>query len=132
MAKITLIDDEDTFSEVMSLLLSTQGHEVTVAANGRDGLAVVQAMKPDLIICDVVMPVMSGFQVLERLRGSTWGMKIPFIFLTGSINDHEKRKAMEIGAKTFLQKPCGAELLFKTVDEALSSSGHCLRSVATV
>lgn len=129
MGTILLIDDEESFSTVTGLLLETLKHTVIIAQNGRIGLDMAQNSRPDLIICDILMPGMSGFDVLSKLRNSAWGVKVPFIFLTGSINDFEKRKAMELGAKNFLQKPCGAEALFKVVDEALNSSGHCLRTI---
>lgn len=79
--KILIIDDDIIFCDMLGELLRTEGAEVTVENDGASGLAVANELRPDLIVCDYMMPAMHGTQVLEAVRGG-WGAKVPFILLT--------------------------------------------------
>ncbi len=80
--KILIIDDDIIFCDMLGELLRTEGAVVTVANDGASGFSVAQELRPDLIVCDFMMPAMHGTQVLERVRSSEWGAAIPFMLLT--------------------------------------------------
>ena len=82
MAKILVIEDNDDLREDILETLELIGYEVLGAENGRVGIELVLAEMPDLIVCDIMMPVMNGFEVLESLRNNSKIAMIPFIFLT--------------------------------------------------
>jgi DNA-binding response OmpR family regulator len=104
-------DDEQTAS-VISEALHELGYEVAVARNGEEGLAAIRSEKPDLVICDVVMPDMNGFQVLERLvaAGSDHAA-IPFVFLTALGDRDSELAGRRLGADDYLTKPIDFERL---------------------
>ena len=82
MTKILLIEDEAGIRMTVSLMLKAEGYDITAAENGRKGLEAAHHNAPDLILCDVNMPEMDGFQVLEELRKEPALAVTPFIFLT--------------------------------------------------
>jgi CheY-like chemotaxis protein len=79
---ILIIDDDLAFSEMLSEILKDEGAIVSVAHDGAQGLEVAEQLKPDLIMCDVMMPRVKGTEVLQTVRSSEWGVNIPFVLLT--------------------------------------------------
>ncbi|MCC7430175.1 response regulator [bacterium] len=111
MAKILVIDDDKMIRSVTSEILSIKGYEVETASKGQEGIGLAKNILPDLIICDISMPEMNGFEVLSELRKDYSTRNIPFIFLTGVlIQKHDVRKGMDLGADDYLTKP------FKIID----------------
>lgn len=112
MTKILVIDDQEMLREELLQILNLEGFQVLVAANGQEGLALARTYQPDLILCDVVMPVLDGHGVLQALRADAAIARIPFIFLTAKADKIELRKGMKLGADDYLTKPFSrAELL---------------------
>lgn len=112
MQKILLIEDNTEIRENMTEILELAGYEVVAAADGKEGVALAQQHKPDLIICDIMMPVLDGYGVLHMLQRNNALQNIPFIFLTAKSERSEIRKGMEMGADDYITKPFeGAELL---------------------
>jgi pilus assembly protein CpaE len=111
MATILVIDDDKNTRRVLSAILSPLGYQVITAEDGTQGLNAVQAAPPDLIITDVVMPGIDGYEVTRRLRRNARYADIPILILTGRAGLEEKLKGFEAGANDYLTKPCeGAEL----------------------
>jgi CheY-like chemotaxis protein len=114
---ILLIEDEGSMGQVTQLLLESCGYEVTVAADGAQGLRLVKALSPNLIICDVNMPGMSGVDVVQALRQSDTTRHIPVVFLSGFISDEQKKEAEKLGVRAFLGKPCSFEEMKQVITE---------------
>jgi DNA-binding response OmpR family regulator len=112
MQKILLIEDNTEIRENMAEILDLAGYEVNTAENGKEGVAAAISGKPDLILCDIMMPVLDGYGVLHMLQKNVDLQNIPFIFLTAKSERGEVRKGMEMGADDYITKPFdGTELL---------------------
>lgn len=105
MAKILVIDDEQEIRDKVCTILEYEDFETLSAENGRKGIELAKQALPDLIVCDVMMPGISGFWVLSELRNDTRTAGIPFIFLTGRAAPEEMRHGMTLGADDYLAKP---------------------------
>ncbi|AEI51729.1 hybrid sensor histidine kinase/response regulator [Runella slithyformis] len=117
--KVLIIEDEDAIRENIAEMLSISGFKVETAANGREGLSQTLVFKPDVIICDIMMPLMNGYQVLETLRSSNSQANTPFIFLTSMANPAEIREGMLIGADDYLTKPFNFSDLIAAIESRL-------------
>ncbi|MEO0351012.1 MAG: response regulator [Cyanobacteria bacterium P01_A01_bin.15] len=105
MVKILVIEDEVEIRSNLLELLSLEGHDVVGADNGVTGLLGAIEHAPDLIICDVMMPELDGYDVLQALRQDPKTLAIPFIFLTALANKSDIRRGMVLGADDYLTKP---------------------------
>ncbi len=112
MKKILLIEDNEDIRSNTAELLELSNYEVITAENGKVGVEKALKHKPDLIICDIMMPVLDGYGVLESIHNNDYIKHTPFIFLTAKNERADFRKAMDRGADDYLTKPfSGAELL---------------------
>ncbi|MBS1585929.1 MAG: response regulator [Bacteroidetes bacterium] len=112
MKKILLIEDNEEIRENMSEILEMSGYHVLTAPDGKEGVALAMEHKPDIIVCDIMMPVLDGYGVLHMLNKNPDTENIPFIFLTAKAERAEIRKGMELGADDYITKPfTGTELL---------------------
>jgi CRP-like cAMP-binding protein/ActR/RegA family two-component response regulator len=112
MKKILLIEDNAEIRENMAEILDLAGYGVHTAENGKEGVALAIKEKPDLILCDIMMPVLDGYGVLHMIQKNVELQNIPFIFLTAKSERHEIRRGMEMGADDYITKPFdGTELL---------------------
>lgn len=115
MKRILVIEDDPDTLENLVLMLTLEGFEVSSAPDGRAGLAAAREKNPDVILCDVSMPHLDGYGVLEGLRADAATLSIPFIFLTAKGDRHEQRTGMNLGADDYLTKPAGAEEVLAAV-----------------
>jgi len=122
--KVVVIDDETDHREMIRETLERDGYEVVEADNGISGLAAILREKPDLIVCDVNMPEMTGDELLEKLRafGNTGSSTIPFIFLSGHIGADGVIERLTAGANHCLQKPIDLDLLSAYVKSQLAAT----------
>ncbi|MBU1952027.1 response regulator [Patescibacteria group bacterium] len=98
--KVLIIEDDKTIQQVIKSMLMTEGYEAETADNGEEGLEVMKEFKPDVIMLDIMMPVMSGFDFLKHLKDES----IPVIVLTSLGQEIVEKKVRALGAKYFLQK----------------------------
>lgn len=105
MKKILLIEDNKDVRETTTEILELAGYHVVTAHNGKVGVELAQKEKPDLIICDIMMPELDGYGVLHILNKNTGTANIPFIFLTAKTEKTDIRKGMNLGADDYLTKP---------------------------
>lgn len=105
MSKILVIEDEFLIRENLLERLGAEGFDTIGAENGSDGIKLAIADKPDLIICDVMMPEVDGYEVLKTLRQNPNTAAVPFIFLTAKADKAALRQGMELGADDYLTKP---------------------------
>ena len=120
MSKILVIDDENDIRINLSELLEAEGFQVLSAENGQAGLQLAQQSRPDLIICDIMMPDMDGYGVLEELRQDPALAITPFIFLTAKAGLENQRQGMNLGADDYLVKPYTRDELVKAIRTRLS------------
>lgn len=112
--KILLIDDEEDLVEELGLCLEGTGYEVVISHDGQEGLEKVRREKPDLILLDVFMPEVNGFQVCHDLKKDPATQSIPIIILTAMAQEKDKSWGKECGADEYITKPCEmGELLSK-------------------
>ena len=116
MKKILVIDDADFILESTSTLLKFEGYDVVTASNGKLGVAAAAEHMPDLILCDISMPELDGYGVLDSLRQGQDTATTPFIFLTAFTQKQNMRIGMEKGADDFLVKPFTREELIAAIE----------------
>lgn len=122
MKTVLLIEDNVDIRENTTELLELKGFQVITAGNGKVGLALAREIRPDIIVCDIMMPESDGYEVLVGLRNDIAISSIPFIFLTASVEKKEVEKAFGMGAHGYIRKPFEAEELFSTIEGLLSVS----------
>lgn len=115
MPKILVVEDEIAILENVGELLEIQGYQVLSATNGLDAIRYANYDQPDLVICDISMPVMDGFGVLMELKSNAVTNRMPFVFLTALADRDTMRKGMEHGADDFLTKPFTSKELLSMV-----------------
>lgn len=122
MAKILVIDDEEDMRILMCAILSRGDHEVESVADGESGLAIVASMRPDLILCDISMRGMSGYEVLSKLRTMPEAAHTPVVLVTGMADLKGMREGMKLGADDYLPKPFTVSELLSVVRTRLEKT----------
>ena len=103
--RILVADDNRDNADSCSMLLQMDGHEVRVAYSGRDALTVAAEFAPHIMLLDIVMPEMTGYEVARQIRASAWGKKVLLVAITGHSQVEDKRKALAAGFDHHLAKP---------------------------
>jgi CheY-like chemotaxis protein len=119
--RILVVDDEPDNCELLELLLAWEGFAVVTACGGAEALALVAQQPPDLILLDVMMPGMTGFEVVATLKGQPGTKHIPVIMVTAM--EDPRARAEGVGADGFLRKPLDREDLVRHVRQLLASPG---------
>lgn len=119
MKKILVIEDEPETRDNLVLMLKMEGFKSLAAPNGRKGVEVAKREVPDVILCDVSMPELDGYGVLEALRADENTVSIPFIFLTAKGDKKDLRTGMNLGADDYLTKPASAEEVLAAIRSRL-------------
>lgn len=119
MEHILLIEDNKDVRENTAEILELAGYKVSMAADGKKGVEQVNKEKPDLIICDIMMPVLDGYEVLHLISKNEVTANIPFIFLTAKAERSDLRKGMEMGADDYITKPFDKIELLNAVESRL-------------
>lgn len=119
--KVLVVDDEPPITELLTMSLGFEGYEVQVANSGRRGLELTSSFRPDLIVLDVMMPDLDGFQVLRRLREE--GNKTPVLFLTARDAVEDRVTGLTAGADDYLAKPFSLAELSARVGSILRRAG---------
>lgn len=104
MPKIAIIEDDQAISQMYRFKFEAEGFDAQTAENGKLGLELVQSMKPDIILLDLMMPEMTGDEVLEKLRASDWGKNIKVIILTNMGEQEIPPKVKELGVSGIILK----------------------------
>jgi len=120
MAKVLVVDDEPNIVLSLEFLMQQAGFEVETAEDGATALAKVEAAPPDLILLDISLPGISGFDVLEQLRQEPLYAKLPIIMLTAHGREVEKEKGLALGADDYVTKPFSTQALVEKVQALLA------------
>lgn len=130
-SKILIIEDDFALAGNLIELLEEEGFSVTHANNGESGIAKAKQVIPDLIICDIMMPIKNGYDVKSELNNSENTFDIPFIFLTAKTEIAEMRKGMNLGAEDYLYKPYKATELLNIVNARIEKSIRSKKKIIT-
>ncbi len=130
MKKILVIEDNDEVRDNIAEILELSGYEVITTENGKAGTELAIEQVPDLIICDIMMPVLDGYGVVYLLNQNTKTNSIPFIFLTAKSEKTDFRKGMELGADDYITKPFEGIELLKAVEMRLHKSDAVKQQLA--
>ena len=117
---VLVIDDTAEVRQVIVQTLASFGFSAREAADGKTGIELALARRPNLIICDVRMPGLDGFQTLSEIRNRPEIASVPFIFLTAAVDKNEMRRGMSSGADDYLTKPFTPEELMEAVTSRLA------------
>lgn len=120
--KILAVDDENDVLLIIKTALISEGFDVKTAASGSDGLAIAREFVPDLVILDMMMPEMTGFEVLKQLREEPGLKSVPIIMLTGVADKEKIKEAINIGVNYYIVKPFEFHDLISKVRLAISDA----------
>jgi len=119
MKNILLVEDEEMLVKILATVLEEEGYRVRKSTSAEEALVALPDFKPDLIISDVMLPEVDGFEMLEQIQGDTAIPKIPFICLTALDDRVSQQRARQLGASAFMTKPFDVDDLVKLVHEVL-------------
>ncbi len=128
MAKIVVIEDDVTFLDLLRVHLTGAGHEVLTAEDAALGLRAVITEGPDLILLDLTVPYLDGFEMLKALRNDPATNSIPVVVLTGLKDDETFAQARKLGASHFLTKPVERDVLLRAIETQLKAPKKRARS----
>ena len=120
MTKVLLIEDDTVLRENIAELLELSDFEVLTAPNGKLGLKSININIPDIIICDIMMPELDGYEVLNEVTKNNKTKHIPFIFLSAKTEHQDVRKGMNLGADDYITKPFTEDELVSAIKSRLA------------
>jgi len=120
--RILLVDDEPSIVKMVGRRLEVEGFTVSVAGDGQEGLAKAQAEQPDLLILDLMLPKLNGYEICTMLKQDIRYQKIPIILFTAKTQDKDEKLGMECGANAYVRKPFRAPELLETIRKLLGVS----------
>jgi len=121
--KILIVEDNEPIRENTTELLELYQYDVMSACNGKEGLNIALLYKPDLILCDIMMPVMSGYHLLELVRNEPLLKDCRFIFFTASAEKNEIETGYKLGAHDYIIKPFSGDELLSKLKKQLDEKG---------
>ncbi|HEV7787288.1 MAG TPA: response regulator [Thermoanaerobaculia bacterium] len=117
--RVLIVDDEPNIVLSLEFLLRQQGYEVSVARDGEEALAAAESWRPDLVVLDVMLPGLDGFEVCRRLRERPENAGLKILLLTARGREVERVRGLEEGADAYVRKPFSTRQLMRTVAELL-------------
>jgi CheY-like chemotaxis protein len=120
-ATVLIIDDEIHIRRLTARMLEMAGYQVLEAASGAQALSLLEETRPDVITCDITMPGMNGFEVLEALKSQPDTAEIPVIILTAAGEEKDADRATALGAADYVTKPFGTINLVETIERQLGA-----------
>ena len=124
MAKILLVEDQELNRDMLSRRLQKRGHEVSVAVDGAEGLEKALAEGPDLILMNMSLPVMDGWEATRRLKANDGTRGIPVVALTAYAMSTDREKALEAGCDAYKTKAVELPRLLETMDQPLAAAAR--------
>ncbi|HSA88517.1 MAG TPA: response regulator [Burkholderiales bacterium] len=121
--KVLIVDDEPNIVAALEFLLEKNGYEVKVAVNGVDALEQLDAFRPDLVLLDVMVPRLSGYEVCQRMRTEPRWQAIKIVMLSAKGREVEVSKGMSLGADLYVTKPFSSAELVATIHNLLRPQG---------
>jgi CheY-like chemotaxis protein/CRP-like cAMP-binding protein len=122
MKTILIIEDDTVLRETTAEILELENYKVVTAANGKRGAELAKIIIPDIIVCDIMMPELDGYDVLKILSEEDKTKRIPFIFMSAKTEVKDVRKGMDLGADDYLTKPVNDQLLISAIESRLAKA----------
>ena len=122
MKRILIAEDEPSIVLSLEFLLAEAGYEVLTAVNGADALKLAEERTPDLVVLDIMLPVVNGFEVCRTLRANPALRNMRILMLTARGREQEVARGLALGANAYVTKPFGTRELMKTIGELLGES----------
>jgi two-component system, LuxR family, sensor kinase FixL len=113
--RILLVDDDPTNLQILHQVLGGRGYKLIIAKSGEDALKIAERMKPHLVLLDIMMPGIDGYETCKRLKENPETSNAAIIFLSAMDNPEDKKKGLEMGAIDFIQKPFQSDHVIATV-----------------
>jgi two-component system alkaline phosphatase synthesis response regulator PhoP len=120
--KILITEDDPSYRRFLSYFLEKEGYKVITASDGLEGLFKAQQEKPDLLILDIMLPGMDGFEICNHLRAELETTHTPILMLSAKGQDADKSIGLSIGADEYLTKPVESSILLRTIESLLAKS----------
>jgi DNA-binding response OmpR family regulator len=117
--RILVVEDEESLLKLESILLSSKGYNVTGVMDGKSALEEVMAHRPDLVILDIMLPEIDGFEVCRRIKENPATSAIPVVMLTAKKNSQDVARGTEVGANAYLTKPFKSAKVIEVIEELL-------------
>lgn len=121
MTRVLIVDDSPTETHAFASILRESGHEVLTAENGTQGVAIAQQQQPDVVLMDIVMPGLNGFQATRQLSKGTDTAHIPVIIVTTKDQETDRVWGARQGAKGYLVKPINKSVLLAAIDDVTTA-----------
>jgi two-component system, OmpR family, alkaline phosphatase synthesis response regulator PhoP len=128
--KILVVDDEVYIVHILDFSLGMEGYEVVTALNGEEALAKAAEHKPDLVVLDIMMPKMDGYETCRRLKGDDATRNIPVILLSAKGRNVDQKMGFEVGADDYITKPFSPRKLVERINAILNQQGEIPREEA--
>lgn len=122
MKKALVVDDEPNILLSLEFLMKKQGYTVFIARDGQEALEIIENETPDLVILDIMMPEVDGYQVCQHMRSQDRFKDTKIIFLSAKSKEEEKQRGLELGANLYISKPFSTRNLIKQINELNSLS----------
>jgi len=119
--RILIIEDNPSFSRAINHIVEKEGYEVSTASNGMTGLRMAKDNPPDLLILDVMLPGLDGFEICSQLRADESTEKLPIIMLSAKGQEADKTTGLSVGANEYLTKPIDRALLLEKIASLLAA-----------
>jgi DNA-binding response OmpR family regulator len=123
LKRIVVAEDEPSIVLSLEFLLTEAGYEVLTAVNGADALKLIEQHKPDLLVLDIMLPVVNGFEVCRTVRSNPASREMPILMLTARGREQEIARGLAMGANAYVTKPFGTRELMSTIRELLGTNG---------
>lgn len=118
---VFVVEDEKAYRSFLGSALEQYGYDVLMFEHGRQALSIMDHIIPDLVLSDIDMPFMNGFELLDNIKKQFGAFKIPLIYLTARKNILNTEKAAELGSKALLEKPVAPNIVVHTIQQVLNS-----------
>ena len=118
--RILIVEDEESLLKLESILLSSKGYNVTGVMDGRSALDEISANPPDLVILDIMLPELDGFEVCRHIKENPATKNIPVVMLTAKKNSQDYARGMEMGADAYMTKPFKSAKVIETIEGLLN------------
>ena len=118
--KILIVEDDHSISQLETILLKVRGYDVITESNGQAALESLKLQKPDLVLLDVMLPGMDGFEICQRIKSTPATEDIPVLFLTAKKTEKDIEKGLEVGADSYITKPFKSAELLRSIASCLN------------
>jgi CheY-like chemotaxis protein len=120
--RVVYVEDEPAVQRLVGFWLEDAGYEVTLAGDGREGLELIRSVRPDLVVTDALMPVMTGDELVETMAGDPELSSIPIVMATAAASPIRTRRMLELGCAAVVAKPLEEQRLLEVVAAALAGT----------